>query len=126
MQEARSLLADFATDIDRLAKEVAQRKREEAAAASELYGASARSIDDIDADLDSAEGERARLEQSKEDLLRKQTRNKYVLLSIRVALLHPSRCHGQEEEWCIAIVWSMQPDILLWERFRVGMSSIVV
>lgn len=74
-QEARALKTDFALELDRLAREIATRKRELAPAVQESTGAS-RSIDEIDVDLEGAEAERNRLEQSRDELQRKESRQK--------------------------------------------------
>ena len=78
MQEARQLTTDVALDLDRLSSEIATRTRELQGSGRAQLGSSSSSktVDDIDADLEGAEGERVRLEQARDDLQRKQSRLK--------------------------------------------------
>lgn len=71
--------SDVVLELDRLSREVAAQTRElrgRSGQAAPGSAASSRTVDDIDADLDAAERERANFEKDRDNLQQKQSRYK--------------------------------------------------
>ena len=74
-QESQQLVSEVIWQVDRLAGEVAERQREVDKLSRDMaVSGAARTVGDVDNELDNIEAERSLKERTKDDLQRKQSR----------------------------------------------------
>ena len=88
LQEMGKLMTEVVWPVDRLAKDLAGMGKEIARLENQMrMTGSTRTVGDVDMDLEKLEGERGAQERRKDDVLRRQTKLRYVRSAVWESIL---------------------------------------
>lgn len=98
MQEIQQITSDVVWNIDRLSAEVAGARKDVARTENRMkVSGSARTVGDVDAELEALDSERAGLDRRKDEILKRQSRLKYAL---PLGLSSLSGCSSKSSQVC--------------------------